>query len=204
MQSSLRSGYNRFIMPLGKASLKLGFSGDKWTMISLFLSIAAAFALARGQFWWGLLFSLAMFAADVMDGATARAKGITNSFGMIFDHVVDRYAEFAIVGGLIVGGWITNLVGIFAISGMVMASYVRAKAESTGDIKKCDIGITGRIEKLILIYGSIILLGFRLNQYAEYLFWVLGIVSHITAIQRIVYARKVIYSQQGVKGRQEN
>jgi phosphatidylglycerophosphate synthase len=199
MQSSLRPGYNRFIMPLGKASAKLGFSADSWTIISLFLSIASGFMLARGQFWWGLIMALAMFAADVMDGATARAKGITNSFGMIFDHVVDRYAEFAIVGGLLVGGWISSLAGIFAISGMVMASYVRAKAESTGDVKKCDIGITGRIEKLILIYGSIILLGLGLGRFAEYMFWVLGVVSHITVIQRIVYARKVIYSGQGEK-----
>ena len=133
-----------------------------------------------------------MFAADVMDGATARARGVSSDFGMVFDHVVDRYAEFIVIGGLMVGNWITPLVGIFASSGVVMASYVRAKAESTGKVPDCAVGIAGRLEKLLLTYGAVALLGIGKDFGAVFLLFCVGIISHLTAIQRLLYAKFIL------------
>ncbi len=36
---------------------------------------------------------------DMLDGATARAGGTSNAFGTVFDHTVDRYAEYLILLG---------------------------------------------------------------------------------------------------------
>jgi hypothetical protein len=73
-----------------------------------------------------------------------------------------------------------------------MASYVRAKAESAGGLSDCAVGLAGRAEKLILTYGGIILLAFNQPLMAEISFWVLGLIGNITAIQRLLYTRKML------------
>ena len=192
MIAKLRPLYNIFVMPLGKASVSLKISPDFWTLFSLFASIVGAIFLHLGSFWWGLTLIVVMFIADVLDGATARAGGHPNKFGTVFDHSIDRYAEFIVIGGLMTGGWITPLVGVFTISGIIMASYVRAKAESAGGLKDCTVGIAGRAEKLILTYGSVIFLGLGLNLWATVMLVLAGLISHITFVQRLLYTRAVI------------
>ena len=189
MLAKLRPLYNLFVEPLGKLSVALGLTPDAWTIFSLLASVVAGILLYQGNFWWGLALSIVMFLADVMDGATARAKGTPSKFGTIFDHVIDRYAEFFVIGGLATGGWISPLAAMFTASGVVMASYVRAKAESTGIVKDCTVGIAGRAEKLILTYGAIILFGLNIPNWAEYMLIAVGVISHITAVQRLLYSR---------------
>jgi phosphatidylglycerophosphate synthase len=193
MLAKLRPLYNKFMVPIGKASLKLGFTPDMWTLFSLFAALLAGIFLMQGRIWWGFVLSLIMFGGDMLDGATARARGHLNRFGTVFDHVIDRYAEFIILGGLLIGSQISSPAAIFCISGMVMASYVRAVAESAGGLQDCAVGITGRLEKLLLIYLALILLAVGWKTIAEYLFWLVGLLSHITALQRLLFARKKIF-----------
>jgi hypothetical protein len=69
---------------------------------------------------------------------------------------------------------------------MLMASFTRAKAESVGGLKSCTVGIAERQEKfLILIGGS--LLSYYLPIALEYSVLLVGILSHITVVQRIHY-----------------
>lgn len=192
MLAKLRPVWNVFVAPLGNFSAKVGISPDFWTLFSLLCSLVGGVFLYYGQFWWGLVWIVIMFGADILDGATARAIGITNKFGMVFDHVVDRYAEFIIFACLQMGGWITSFTGMFAISGIIMASYVRAKAESSGGLKDCTVGIAGRAEKLILTYGAIVLLAIGMKQWAEYLFVIVGLISHITAVQRLLFSKSTL------------
>ena len=196
MLSKLRPIYNEFMVPFGRASIKMGFTPDAWTIFSLIAALLSGLMLAQGRFWWGFALSLVMFAGDMMDGATARARGITNKFGTVLDHVVDRYVEFIIVGGLLIGGWLSPFGAIFSSSGIVMASYVRAKAESAGGLQECVVGIAGRLEKILIIYAALIFFGLGLRIVAEYAFWFVGLISHITALQRLVYTRSRILSSQ--------
>ena len=189
MANLLRPIWNKFIMGLGKASTKIGITPNMWTFSSFLMAILAAVFLTQGYFWQGLGLSIAMLLADAMDGTTARAGGTSSKFGMVLDHVVDRYAEFIIFGGLLLSGQVSQEAIIFAISGMFMASYVRAKAESVGKGLSCTVGIAGRVEKLFLAYGAIILLALGFGHIAEYVFLLIGFISHITAGQRMVCAR---------------
>jgi CDP-diacylglycerol--glycerol-3-phosphate 3-phosphatidyltransferase/archaetidylinositol phosphate synthase len=112
--------------------------------------------------------------------------------------------------------------GFFTLFGMIMASFTRAKAESVGGMESCTVGIAERQEKLILQIAGILLLALPTTNiwidalsYAPFLlnFFValditniltlciviVGILSHITVAQRLLYARKVILaSEQGV------
>lgn len=189
MLARLRPLYNKLIAPIGNISYRLGLTADFWTIISLLFAIAAGIMLWLDHYWAGLILGLLMYIADGLDGATARASGKTSGFGTVFDHTIDRYAEFILIGGLLLGGGISNFTAILSASGMVMASYVRAKAESTAGITDCTVGIAGRAEKLILMFLGVILLGVNQPRLAEYAFIIIGIISHITAVQRLLYTR---------------
>jgi phosphatidylglycerophosphate synthase len=199
MLARLRPLYNKIIAPIGNFSHKLGLTADFWTLISLLLAIAAGIMLWQDQYWAGLVLGILMYAADGLDGATARASGKTSGFGTVFDHTVDRYAEFILIGGLLLGGGISNFTAILSASGMVMASYVRAKAESAAGISDCTVGIAGRAEKLILMFLGFIFLGVNLPKLAEYTFIIIGIISHITAIQRLLYTRAQYIQKNNVQ-----
>ena len=81
---------------------------------------------------------------------------------------------------------------------MVMASYVRARAESSGKVASCDVGFAGRAEKLTLLIIGMGLQAFFLRVHIlQWAVIVVGVLSHITAIQRLLYARRIILGDQG-------
>ena len=188
-----RSLYEQMTIPLGHLCLRLGLTPDALTVISLVLGGAAAYIIARGAFLGGIIMIFLMGLADMLDGATARAGGTANAYGTVLDHVVDRYAEFMILLGVMLSGAVDAGWTMFALFGMVMASYVRARAESTGRVASCNVGFAGRQEKLALLVLGLLLQpffpGFRLLQWTVI---AIGVVSHITALQRLLYTRRVI------------
>ena len=50
----------------------------------------------------------------MLDGAVARATSTATRFGAVYDHVLDRYAEFAILLGIGLGGFVDWIWVIFA------------------------------------------------------------------------------------------
>jgi phosphatidylglycerophosphate synthase len=188
-----RNLYEQTTIPLGRICLRLGLTPDMLTVISLVFGALAAYVTARSAFWWGIVFILCMAAADVLDGATARAGGTANPYGTVFDHVIDRYAEFLILLGIMLSGAVDAGWAMFAIVGMIMASYVRARAESTGLVANCNVGFAGRQEKLgLLLLGMAFQPNFPELALLEWATIIVGVLSHITAIQRLLYARKLI------------
>jgi phosphatidylglycerophosphate synthase len=193
-----RSLYEQSTIPLGRLCVRIGLTPDMLTLISLALGALAAYLIAQGGFVIGVVVILLMGVADVLDGATARAGGTANPYGTVFDHVVDRYAEFMILLGVLLSGTVGPGWAMFALFGMVMASYVRARAESTGLVASCNVGFAGRQEKMtLLIIGLLAQPFFPELKLIHWAVIAIGIVSHITAIQRLLYARRVILGDQG-------
>lgn len=172
--------------------LQLGRWGARpnWiTTISLLVSCLAATAYGyRFPLVGALALALSGF-VDMLDGAVARATGTTTRFGGVYDHVLDRYAEFAVLLGIGVGGLVEWFWVVFCLFGMVMASYVRAKAESLGGLASCTVGVAERQEKLILLLvGSVLQ---PLQPVALTLCVItVGLLSHVTVLQRLHYTFK--------------
>jgi len=125
----------------------------------------------------------------MFDGAVARATGKTTRFGAVMDHVLDRYAEYLIIMGIVLSNYVDWILGVFALVGMILASFTRAKAESIGGLKSCTVGIAERQEKLIiLIVGSLFSI-YHVNA-LSYAVALVGILSHLTVIQRLQYTWK--------------
>ncbi len=193
-----RKLYEQMTIPLGYLCLRAGLTPDMLTLFSLSLGGLAAYVIAQSAFLRGIALILLMTLADVLDGATARAGGTANPYGTLFDHVSDRYAEFSILLGIMLSNVVAPGWAMFALFGMVMASYVRARAESSGKVASCDVGFAGRAEKLtLLIIGMGLQAFFPQVHILQWAVIAVGVLSHITAIQRLLYARRIILGDEG-------
>ncbi|MHA1126085.1 MAG: CDP-alcohol phosphatidyltransferase family protein [Candidatus Heimdallarchaeota archaeon] len=206
-----RSAYKKIMAPIGRIIGKTRISPNGITMIAGVVAITGGTMYAlQGRVtsfdhWWAIGFAV-MFVAgliDVLDGSVARATGKTTKFGTVLDPVMDRFAEFCFLMGLAIGdysfapfdavGWVSFIpVGawcIFCFAGMMFASYSRARGESVADITVESVGIMERREKLALIFlGNILYIWYPIALIISIV--LVGLLSFITAIQRMVYIRK--------------
>ena len=154
-----REFYERWSLSLGKICFRLGLKPNYLTGLSVISAMVSGMFFWQGNFLWGVIWIIITSFADMLDGSTARAGNIGTVFGGILDHVADRYGEFFILAGITLSGAVHPGWGLFALFGMIIASYTRAAAESIGKIENCAVGIMGRLEKfIVIIVGSIRLL----------------------------------------------
>lgn len=189
MFGRLREKYQKRIDPVGRLLSKTGLSPNAMTALSLFVATLACYAYGVRRPLAGVTLIILMGVLDMFDGAIARATNRVTRFGATFDHVVDRYAEFLIVLGMIFGGYVEWLWGFFALFSMLMASFTRAKAESVGGLKSCTVGIAERQEKLLIMIGASFLISF-FSQILNYAMILVGVLSSITVAQRLAYTWK--------------
>ena len=172
----------RFIDPVALAVARTGLTPNALTALGLVGSLAAAALVAGGYFLIGGLVVLAAAALDLLDGAVARATGRVTAFGGVFDSVLDRLGEAAVLGGVLFhfseGGHRQEVVLAFiAVVGSIMVSYVRARAEGAG-LKLTD-GIFTRPERVIVLG-----LGLMVDQMLIAL-WILAVLTVFTVLQRL-------------------
>ena len=199
-----RQLYEESSLILGKACVKMGLKPNFITIISLLCSIVSGIFFWKGEMLWGVLWMILTSITDMLDGSTARAGNLGTVFGGFFDHVADRYGEFFILAGITMSGAVHPGWGLFALFGMLIASYTRAAAESIGKIENCAVGIMGRLEKfLLIIIGSIVehflpVGNWPKGGWLELALIIVGITSLITAIQRLFYTKKILGDKKEV------
>lgn len=161
------------------------------TFMGLLINIGAAvlfgFANADNQrrlFMYAGLVIIGAGIFDMVDGRVARATGQVTTFGGFFDSVIDRYSDLALFFGLLVYYARANrffyivLVAV-VMTGSVMVSYTRARAESL--IGQCKVGFMERPERIVLV-----IIGALFNRMGPVL-WVIAVLSNITVVHRILY-----------------
>jgi CDP-diacylglycerol--glycerol-3-phosphate 3-phosphatidyltransferase len=154
------------------------------TFLGLLINIWAAFLFAAGSFRWAGVVVILAGLFDMVDGRVARETNRVTRFGGFFDSVVDRYSDLALFMGLLVYyAWIYRFFYIvltaIVMTGSVMVSYTRARAECT--IPKCKVGFLERPERVVLI-----ILGALTDRMAPVL-WVIAVLSNLTVIHRMIY-----------------
>ena len=199
-----RQLYEEYSLFLGRICLKLGMKPNFITGLSLVFAVVSCIYFWQGQMIWGVFWMLMTSIFDMLDGSTARAGNLGTVFGGILDHVADRYGEFFILAGITLSGTVHPGWGLFALFGMLIASYTRAAAESMGKIENCAVGIMGRLEKFLLIIGGSIAEHWfptgtwPKGGWLEFALIIVGSTSIITAIQRLIYARKILGDKKEV------
>jgi CDP-diacylglycerol--glycerol-3-phosphate 3-phosphatidyltransferase len=166
-------------------------SPNALTFFGLVINAAAAvlFGLAgpdnqRRMFLYAGLTIIGAGIFDMVDGRVARATGQVTQFGAFFDSVIDRYSDLALFFGLLVyyaraGRFFYIVLVAVVMTGSVMVSYTRARAESL--IGSCKVGFMERPERIVLV-----IIGALFNRMAPVL-WVIAVLSNITVIHRILF-----------------
>jgi CDP-diacylglycerol--glycerol-3-phosphate 3-phosphatidyltransferase len=154
------------------------------TFLGLLINIWAAFLLAGGHFQAAALVVIGAGLFDMVDGRVARETNRVTRFGGFFDSVLDRYSDLALLMGLLVYYAIINrffyiVLTAIVMTGSVMVSYTRARAENT--IPKCKVGFLERPERVVLL-----IIGGLFDRMAPVL-WVLAVLSNVTVIHRMIY-----------------
>jgi CDP-diacylglycerol---glycerol-3-phosphate 3-phosphatidyltransferase len=154
------------------------------TFLGLVINVCAAYLFALGHFRGAALVVIGAGLFDMVDGRVARATDRVTRFGGFFDSVLDRYSDLALFIGLLVYYASINRFGYIVLTavvmtGSVMISYVRARAENT--IPKCKVGFLERPERVVLI-----IIGGLFNRIAAVL-WVIAVLSNLTVIHRMIY-----------------
>jgi CDP-diacylglycerol--glycerol-3-phosphate 3-phosphatidyltransferase len=123
------------ILPLARLCVRAGIKADHVTWASLALGLVSGVAMAAGLV--GLASLMALFSAlgDILDGQVARLGKSGSRAGELLDSSLDRYTEFAFIGGMCVfyrhhPGFLA--VALIALQGAAMVSYSSAKAEAMG------------------------------------------------------------------------
>jgi CDP-diacylglycerol---glycerol-3-phosphate 3-phosphatidyltransferase len=163
------------------------------TLFGLIFSLYGAMVVARGSLALGGVFLLLSGLCDILDGDLARRRGMASRFGAFLDSTLDRVAEFAYFGGMLY--YIVDRTGQFsdfvfiitviALTGSVMTSYARARAEGLG--YECAVGIMERPERLALLTLGLFL-GYRV---LVVVLTVLAVTTTYTFIQRILHVHRV-------------
>lgn len=169
--------------------------------------------------WAGFLVLFAgMF--DMLDGQVARLGNMSSTFGALFDSVLDRYSELIMFFGIcfyLVSHhyFISSIFAFGALIGSMMVSYTRARSEGLGIDNKG--GLMQRPERVILIGISAIACGLVANfiggDYKLYIpgikfhvfetisiftipITVMAILTNITAIKRLIDAKKALDNKE--------
>ena len=169
--------------PLVNLLISLKISPSVITSIGLIVAILAGYFCLLGDFLYAGLLVLFSSLFDLLDGGVARKTGKTSSYGAMLDSVFDRFSEVVVLLGLSVyfinnGENLMTILSFVALSGSLMVSYIRARAESLGISGTS--GLFTRPERVIIV---VICLLFNLPNFAV---WILAIGTPISALHRLI------------------
>ena len=186
-----RSSAKVFFDPLVAVAIKCRLTPNFFTIAALLASMAAGLLFFFNMVLWAVVAVAANAFCDAMDGAVAREMKAQSKRGDFLDHAVDRYADIFIITGIFAGGLVPWQIGVFALTGVLMSSYLGTQAQAVG-VGRYYGGVLGRADRLVMIlvvgvasllYPSPIV-GLTLLGWMLVLF---GLFGHITALQRFAY-----------------
>jgi len=190
-----RSHAKVYFDPLVAIAIRCRLTPNFFTIAAFAASAAAGVLFFLRMEIWGIVAVALNAFCDAMDGAVAREMQTQSRRGDFLDHAVDRYADIFIITGIFAGGMVPWQLGVFALTGVLMSSYLGTQAQAVG-VGRYYGGILGRADRLVLILAVGVIelfvpmswpvLGFSLSWFG-WLFVLFGIFGHITAFQRFAY-----------------
>ncbi len=194
MLSHYKRSLARLGDPVARVLLQAHVRPNHLTVVGLGVSLVAAIALARGNLRTGAVLLTLAGLFDFFDGSLARLANRVSRFGAFLDSVVDRYSDLVVLLGIVLFyHWAADTTGLLltliTVVGTVMVSYTKARAQSIG--LSCEIGLMERPERLILLIAGATFHALTLAMLA------LAVLTNVTALQRILYTRRVTITAAG-------
>ena len=181
--------WTRFIIdPVVTFLARYRLSPDLFTVLGMLAHFLLAWLIAIGEFRWAGIAMLILAPLDAIDGALARKLGRKQGgFGAFLDSTLDRLAEIILFGGFITYYMVQDnpemlAIAYIAVTGSLMVSYARSKAESLGFDSK--IGIASRVERYFFMIVMLVL-----NR-PDIALFVLAVLTYLTLAQRMYHVWK--------------
>jgi len=187
----MRANTKFIVDPVVTYLARYRFSPDGLTIVGMLAHFLFAWLIANGHMTWAALAIFFIAPLDAFDGALARKLGRKQGgFGAFLDSTLDRLAEIILFGGFIlfyVNEENALMLGIayLAITGSIMVSYARARAEALG--YNCKVGIASRVERYFVIVG------FLLFNLPDVALIILAAATYITLGQRMYHVWLQVY-----------
>jgi archaetidylinositol phosphate synthase len=171
-----------------------------WAAFIAAVGAGIGFYLGGGGFLGvALLLILVNSYLDALDGKIAKMAGKASARGDFLDHVLDRYADVFMLGGVAFNAMYCRLsIGTLALLGVLLTSYMGTQAQAVGQGRAYG-GILGRADRLVLLFlGGLIqgfvapsggvALGAGLFAFSplEWFMVLFAVLGNLTAVQRAV------------------
>ena len=191
-----RAFFTKLLTPLARLFLGLGIRPDVVTMVgTLGVCVGALGFYPRHQFFWGTIIISVFALSDTLDGIMARLSGRSSKWGAYLDSTLDRVADSAIFGGLVLwyaGDGHTPYLAALALSCLILGSvvsYAKARAEGLG--MTANVGIAERAERVVTVLIATGLVGLGVNEVLlAAVLALLAVASLITVGQRMLEVRR--------------
>ncbi len=183
----IRISSEPYLLPIVKILINLNVHPNVVTLTCFLGFVISAFFIAQGKFLIAGIILLLFAPLDAIDGLLARTSKKVTAFGAFLDSTMDRYGEIFLFLALtyyfmIKGSPSGIILSFLGITGSLMVSYTRARAEGVGI--SCKIGLLTRFERITLLIISLILDSIFLC------LTLLAFLTHFTALQRIWHVYK--------------
>jgi CDP-diacylglycerol--glycerol-3-phosphate 3-phosphatidyltransferase len=171
-------------LPVTKRLAATGISPNALTVIGFGLVLGSAAVLAAGYRQLGGVLFLLTTGFDLFDGAVAELINRKTKFGAFLDSNLDRFAEIAIYLAILfpyatAGKTLEVVLCYLAVTGSLMVSYARARAEGLG--LSGEVGLFQRPERVILLGIGLIL------DLVVPVLVILAVLSYLTSLQRMAH-----------------
>ena len=151
-------GYRERVRPYVRRLARpfLGWPPNRLSALALVLAVAAAAVAALVRWSTPLLFlpvSVLIVLAgvfDVLDGEVARSTGRAGPRGDFLDHVLDRYADLALVLGFAVSSYAQPVLALLALVSLLLTSYMGTQAQAVGQGRLYG-GLLSRADRLVVL-----------------------------------------------------
>lgn len=196
MLNTFKAFFTKVFTPLARVLLRLGISPDVVTVVGTVGACVGALAFyPRGEFFVGTLIIAFFVLFDTLDGTMARLSGRPTRWGAFLDSTLDRVADAAIFGGLVLyyagDGRNATYAGL-ALACLILGSvvsYARARAEGLGFT--ADVGIAERADRLVAVLVATGFVGLFLPEVVlGVVLALLALASLVTVVQRMLTVRK--------------
>ncbi len=194
-----RAFADRILVPVASRLIRVNPNLVSW--VAFLGAVGAGFAFfLGGAAFLGLALGLILVNAylDALDGKIAKMTGKASLRGDFLDHVLDRYADVFMIGGIAFSAYCDLRIGTLALLGVLLTSYMGTQAQAVGQGRRY-AGLLGRADRLVLLFlGALLQLlvspagkvvwgippvAFQPLEWFLVLFAVLG---NLTAVQRAV------------------
>jgi len=193
VSSNLKKLFEKAVAAVVKPLGLFGATPNQVTALGLAVALVSAWIYAdwggnRLRLVYGALTILLSGFLDAIDGVLARGTGRASRFGGFLDSVADRYSDALIISGITVGGLCSLPAGLVALTGSLMVSYTRSRAEA-GGVEMAGVGFFERAERMIFLAACSVA-AYWWPRALEYGVMALAALAHVTVAQRILHFKK--------------